>query len=178
MFQSPVFQRARLSADARQTHGTEVNTPTRHGTASDLPRKGRLQIDLLRERARLIFINREILMRTMILACVMIVAAGSVLAQNAPPPPEEAPPPGGSSTMQPGGSMQPSRAPEATRSAKAMACRKQQQAQGVRGQDLQDAVQVCVAEAHLDCLKQAIAAKARGPQRRSFIETCMNQTPN
>jgi hypothetical protein len=48
----------------------------------------------------------------------------------------------------------------------------------MRGPDLQDAVQVCVAEAHLDCLKQAVAAKARGPQRRSFIETCMNQAPN
>jgi hypothetical protein len=112
-------------------------------------------------------------MRRVILACVMIVAAGSVLAQNAPPATEEAPP-SGSSTMQP------SRTPEnsPTRSAKAMACRKQQQAQGVRGPDLQDAVQVCVAEAHLDCLKQAIAAKTRGPQRRSFIENCMNQAPN
>jgi len=117
-------------------------------------------------------------MRRMILACVMIVAAGSVLAQNAPPPPGEAPPPGGSSTMQPGGSMQPGRAPEAMRSARGMACRQQQQAQGVRGQDLRDAVQVCVEEARLDCLKQAIAAKARGPQRHSFIETCMNQAPN
>ena len=113
-------------------------------------------------------------MRRVILACVMIVAAGSVLAQNAPPATEEAPPPSGSSTMQP------NRAPENSpmRSAKAMACRKQQQAQGVRGPDLQDAVQVCAAEAHLDCLKQAIAAKARGPQRRSFIENCMNQPPN
>jgi len=108
----------------------------------------------------------------------MIVAAGSVLAQNAPPTAEEAPPPSGSSAMQPGGTMQPGRTPEATRSAKAMACRKQQQAQGARGPDLQDAVQVCVAEARLDCLKQAIAAKVRGLQRRSFIETCMNQTPN
>jgi hypothetical protein len=80
--------------------------------------------------------------------------------------------------MQPGGTMQPNRTPDAMRSAKAMACRKQQQAQGVRGPDLQDAVQVCVAEARLDCLKQAIAAKARGPQRRSFIDTCMNQAPN
>ena len=113
-------------------------------------------------------------MRRVILACVMIVAAGSVLAQNAPPATEEAPPPSGSSTMQP------SRAPENSpmRSAKVMACRKQQQAQGMRGPDLQDAVQVCVAEAHLDCLKQAVAAKARGPQRRSFIENCMNQAPN
>jgi len=101
----------------------------------------------------------------------MIVAAGSVLAQNAPPNTEE-PPPSGSSTM--------NRALENSpmRSAKAMACRKQQQAQGVRGPDLQDSVQVCVAEARLDCLKQAIAAKARGPQRRSFIENCMNQAPN
>ena len=112
-------------------------------------------------------------MRRVILACVMIVAAGSVLAQNAPQPAEEAPP-GGGSTMQPG----PAPGGGPARSAKAMACRSQQQAQGVRGPDLQDAVQVCVAEAHLDCLKQAIAAKARGPQRRSFIESCMNQAPN
>lgn len=122
-------------------------------------------------------------MRRVILACVMIVAAGAATAQNAPPPAEEqAPPPSAGSTMQPsrppeGGAMQPSQNGPG-RSAKVMACREQQRAQGVRGQDLQDAVQVCAAEAHLDCLKQAISAKTRGPERRSYIEKCMNEAPN
>lgn len=113
-------------------------------------------------------------MRRLILACAMIVAAGSAMAQNATPPAEQAPPPADSGTMQP---AQPPGAAQA-RSAKAMACRQQQQAQGMRGQDLRDAVQVCVVQAHLDCLKQAIAAKVRGPERRSFIDTCMNHAAN
>jgi hypothetical protein len=114
-------------------------------------------------------------MRRVILACAMFVAAGSAMAQNGMPPAEEQTPPGASSAPDPG---RPAPEGGAGRTARAKACRKQQQAQGARGPELQDAVQLCVAQAHLDCLKQAIAAKTRGPERRAFIETCMSQAPN
>jgi hypothetical protein len=45
--------------------------------------------------------------------------------------------------------------------------------QGARGQERRDQMQVCVAEARLDCLKQAIAQKVVGPQRVEFVKNCL-----
>ena len=50
---------------------------------------------------------------------------------------------------------------------------RQEGSQGLRGLDLADHIAVCVLEARLTCLKQAIEQKARGPQRRSFITKCL-----
>jgi hypothetical protein len=46
-------------------------------------------------------------------------------------------------------------------------------AQGMKGQERQDQMQLCMAQAHLDCLKQAIDQKIVGAQRRDFMKTCM-----
>jgi hypothetical protein len=46
---------------------------------------------------------------------------------------------------------------------------------GLQGQERQDQIQLCRAQAHLDCLKQAIDQKIVGPQRRDFLRTCMQQ---
>src|SRR5712664_167164 len=46
-------------------------------------------------------------------------------------------------------------------------------AQGMKGQERQDQRQFCMAQAHLDWLKQAIDQKVVGPQRRDFMKTCM-----
>jgi hypothetical protein len=43
-------------------------------------------------------------------------------------------------------------------------------AQGKKGQDRQDTLQLCMAQGRLDCLKQAIDQKAVGPQRKDFIK--------
>ena len=43
----------------------------------------------------------------------------------------------------------------------------------MKGQERQDQMQLCMAQAHLDCLKQAIDQKVVGPQRRDFMKTCM-----
>jgi hypothetical protein len=45
-------------------------------------------------------------------------------------------------------------------------------AQGFKGQERQDQMQLCVAQAHIDCLKQAIDQKIVGPQRRDFVKSC------
>jgi hypothetical protein len=56
-------------------------------------------------------------------------------------------------------------------SGKRSAC--QTSAQGMKGQERQDQMQLCMAQAHLDCVKQAIDQKVVGPQRKDFIKGCM-----
>jgi hypothetical protein len=48
-------------------------------------------------------------------------------------------------------------------------------AQGKKGQDRQDEMQLCLAQGHVDCLKQAIDQKVVGPQRKDFIKSCMRE---
>jgi len=46
--------------------------------------------------------------------------------------------------------------------------------QSLKGQDRQDQMQLCIAQARLDCLKQAIDKKVVGrDQRREFVGTCV-----
>ena len=58
---------------------------------------------------------------------------------------------------------------------KAAACREAARSNGLRGPELQDQVAICVAEAHLDCVKQAVAQKIRGPQRQQSVKSCMGK---
>jgi hypothetical protein len=44
---------------------------------------------------------------------------------------------------------------------------------GHRGADLRDFAVVCLAEARLTCLKQAVAQKVRGTDRRDFMGRCL-----
>ena len=44
--------------------------------------------------------------------------------------------------------------------------------QTLTGQDKRDQMQLCMAQAHLDCLKQAINQKIVGPQRKDFVKSC------
>jgi hypothetical protein len=48
-------------------------------------------------------------------------------------------------------------------------------AQAVRGQERADQMQLCIAQARVECLEQAIDQKIVGPQRRDFIQTCLGQ---
>jgi hypothetical protein len=48
-------------------------------------------------------------------------------------------------------------------------------AQATQGQERADQIQLCIAQARLDCLKQAIDQKIVGPQRRDFVQTCLGQ---
>ena len=56
---------------------------------------------------------------------------------------------------------------------KAATCRKDGAGKGLREQELRDHVAVCVQEARLACLKQAIEQKIRGQERVSFIDKCL-----
>jgi len=54
--------------------------------------------------------------------------------------------------------------------AKRAAC--QSAAKALKGQDRHDQMQLYMAQAHLDCLKQAIDQKIVGPQRKDFVKSC------
>jgi hypothetical protein len=43
----------------------------------------------------------------------------------------------------------------------------------LKGQDKRDQLQLCLAQARLDCLKQAIDQKVVGEARKSLIKTCV-----
>lgn len=53
---------------------------------------------------------------------------------------------------------------------KRMACKAASQA--MQGQERRDQMQLCMMQAHLDCLKQAIDQKIVGLQRREFVKSC------
>jgi hypothetical protein len=93
-----------------------------------------------------------------------IVTLGLALAALAQSPNPTAPPP----------TVQTNDAPAAPVAAsKLFAC--QTAVKGLQGQERQDQMQLCRAQAHLDCLKQAIDQKIVGPQRRDFIRSCLQQ---
>jgi len=56
-------------------------------------------------------------------------------------------------------------------SGKRSAC--QTASQAIKGQDGRDQMQLCMAQAHLDCLKQAIDQRIVGPKRQEFIKSCL-----
>ena len=45
--------------------------------------------------------------------------------------------------------------------------------QKYRGQERADQMQLCVEQARLDCLHQAIDQKVVGPQRKDFVQDCV-----
>ncbi len=45
--------------------------------------------------------------------------------------------------------------------------------QALKGQDKRDQMQLCMAQARLDCLKQAIDQKVVGEPRKNLIKTCV-----
>jgi|SRR5271166_1454442 len=48
-------------------------------------------------------------------------------------------------------------------------------AQKYQGQDRADQMQLCMAQAHLDCLRQAIDQKIVGPPRKEFVQNCVGE---
>ena len=91
-----------------------------------------------------------------------IVAASAALSQSATSPQSSTP--GSSVAINQG-------APVPIVPSKRMAC--VTAARGTQGQEHQDQMQLCMAQAHLDCLKQAIDQKITGDARKEFVKTCI-----
>ncbi|HZT27256.1 MAG TPA: hypothetical protein VFA57_16275 [Pseudolabrys sp.] len=99
----------------------------------------------------------------LVIATLMSLTLGAT-AQTSPPAASAATPPA-SATAPPVSSVPP------------VDCRAQAQAKGLSGQELRDSVAVCVQEQRLACIKDAVAKKIVGKQRREFMQTCAGR-PN
>jgi hypothetical protein len=66
-----------------------------------------------------------------------------------------------------------SAAPVPVATSKRMACRGA--SQSFTGQDRSDRMQLCMAQARLDCLKQAVDQKIVGPERKDFVQNCVGE---
>jgi hypothetical protein len=103
-----------------------------------------------------------------IVAALSLISAVSVLAQSATPAPAAAT----AAPSAPSISANPAAA-EPVATSKKFAC--QAASQGRQGQERQDVMQLCMAQARLDCLKQAIDQKIVGPQRKDFVKGCVQE---
>jgi hypothetical protein len=97
-------------------------------------------------------------------AMVLLVALMTTASAQSPAPPANG-------TAPPAATAAPSAAAVPVPATKRFAC--QTAAQGMQGQDRRDQVQLCIAEARVDCLKQAIDKKIIGNDRRGFIKNCV-----
>ncbi len=104
-------------------------------------------------------------MRFLLGAIILVAPLGvalAALAQSSPPNPTSPP------------AVQDNDAPAApVAESKLFACHSA--AAGLKGQERQDQMELCRAQARLDCLKQAIDQKIVGPQRRDFMRNCLQQ---
>ena len=53
-------------------------------------------------------------------------------------------------------------------------CRAIIKQQGLKAQAASDQIQICMAQARLDCTKEAVSQNIPNVQRRDFIRTCIN----
>jgi hypothetical protein len=90
-----------------------------------------------------------------------LTLAGIALSQSSTAPPAAAPAADAAST---------SAAAAPVPSGKRFACKAASQA--MKGQEQRDQMQLCMMQARIDCLKQAIDQKIVGPQRKDFLQTC------
>jgi hypothetical protein len=103
-----------------------------------------------------------------IVAAMSLTPAVSALAQSATPAPTVSTAP----ATAPPVPVNPAAA-EPVATSKKFAC--QTASQGRQGQERQDLMQLCMAQARLDCLKQAIDQKIVGPQRKDFVKGCVQE---
>jgi hypothetical protein len=104
-------------------------------------------------------------MRRLVIAAALIGFTAAASAQTTPPPdaaPSETPPAAG-------GAPSPS-TPSA--STPPVDCRAQAQSKGLRGQAARDAMEICVEEQRLACVKEAVEKKVVGAARRDFVRSC------
>ena len=97
------------------------------------------------------------------------VAASVALAQST-----SAPAPAGSTAATPPAAAAPAAAVTTAApapSGKKLAC--QTASEAVKGQARQDQMQLCMMQARLDCLKQAIDQNIVGPPRKDFVKSCV-----
>jgi subtilisin family serine protease len=69
--------------------------------------------------------------------------------------------------------VEPSESSPAAIEKKRLACRQEAAIKGMHGSEMLDYIAVCVSEARLSCLKQAVAQKVNSPDRPDFMNRCL-----
>jgi hypothetical protein len=99
-------------------------------------------------------------------ASLLVLAATAYAQSTAPATPDPATPAPAAAPTDPA-------AAAPVPMSKRMAC--QSAVQGTRDQEQRDQMQLCLMQARLDCLKQAIDQKILGQQRRDFMRSCVSE---
>ena len=89
-------------------------------------------------------------------ACLVCLIIASVSAQTSPPPAAASSSPTSTVPV------------PATKRVTCLAT-----TQSLKGQDKRDQMQLCMAQARVDCLKQAIDRKLVGEPRKNFVKSCV-----
>jgi hypothetical protein len=102
----------------------------------------------------------SLILSTVVLATVALAQSGT-------------PAPAGSTAATPPAATAPAApaAAAAPPSGKKLAC--QSASEAMKGQARKDQMQLCMMQARLDCLKQAIDQNIVGPQRKDFVKSCV-----
>jgi hypothetical protein len=102
----------------------------------------------------------SLILSTVVLATVALAQSGT-------------PAPAGSTAATPPAAAAPAApaAAAAPPSGKKLAC--QSASEAMKGQARKDQMQLCMMQARLDCLKQAIDQNIVGPQRKDFVKSCV-----
>jgi hypothetical protein len=95
------------------------------------------------------------------------VAATVALAQSTSAPA----PTGSTAATPPAAAAGPATAAAPAPGGKKLAC--QTASEAMKGQARKDQMQLCMMQARLDCLKQAIDQNIVGPQRKDFVKSCV-----
>jgi hypothetical protein len=119
---------------------------------------------------------RVVLVATSVVA-VLTISAGITFAQAPATPPAAEAPQGQPApvTSPPPAAAAPESAKPAPTVSKARECRLQVKQKGLRGRAASDEVAVCLAEARLECTKQAVAHNFGRRELAAFIRQCMGQ---
>jgi hypothetical protein len=95
------------------------------------------------------------------IALAGFIATAAAQTQPAPQAPPSAPPPAAAAPMK--------------ADTPSVDCRAQARSQGLRGQPARDAIALCVEELRTACLKETIAKKIVGKDRKDFIHNCVSR---
>jgi hypothetical protein len=99
-------------------------------------------------------------MKTIFVSAIVVASmTAGALAQSAPP------------SVAPAAKDNAAAGKASSGGGKRAACRAA--AEGAKGQERRDQIQLCLAQARLDCTRQAIDQKVVGPQRRDFVKSCV-----
>lgn len=101
----------------------------------------------------------SLILSTVVLATVALAQSGSTPA-----------PTGSTAATPPAAPAAPAAATAPAPAGKKLAC--QTASQALKGQARKDQMQLCMMQARLDCLKQAIDQNIVGPQRKDFVKSC------